>query len=310
MNKIKYKPGDIVEVLPPNEIMKTLDPQGTLNNMPFMPEMLKYCGVKFKVKHNINKTCVECLNPNNLIVDEMREFIWDDVVLLEDLRCDGKYHGNCKINCMIFWRAEWLRKSIEARTSSYTKKNDENVLLKKLITQHNNGKYFCQSTQLSSATIFISRKKRLLKLIKETLTGRIKFTIAIKSIIKPKLREWKKNRYIKGELTKTPTYSLNLQPGDLVEVKSLSEIIGTLDKNGKNKGLKFYNGMVEYCGEKLKVKNRLDRMINEATGEMMNLENTVILEDAVCDYDYRLYGCPRLRYQIWREIWLKKVNNV
>ena len=41
--KNKLKPGDIVEVLSPSEILETLDSDGTLNNLPFMPEMIAHC---------------------------------------------------------------------------------------------------------------------------------------------------------------------------------------------------------------------------------------------------------------------------
>ena len=36
--------GDLVEVRSADEIMATLDERGELENLPFMPEMLKFCG--------------------------------------------------------------------------------------------------------------------------------------------------------------------------------------------------------------------------------------------------------------------------
>ncbi len=41
-------PGDVVEVLSEREILATLDENGTFEKLPFMPEMLDFCG-----KHNI-----------------------------------------------------------------------------------------------------------------------------------------------------------------------------------------------------------------------------------------------------------------
>jgi hypothetical protein len=98
-------------------------------------------------------------------------------------------------------------------------------------------------------------------------------------------------------------------PGDLVEIKSFDEILKTLDNYGKNRGLMFYHDMKQYCGKRFKVRNRLERMINEATGEMMEMKNTVILQDIICNYEHAFLGCPRARFQFWREIWLKLVNN-
>ena len=43
------KPGDIVEVRAPAEIMATLDDDGSLDSMPFMSQMLRYAGMWFTV---------------------------------------------------------------------------------------------------------------------------------------------------------------------------------------------------------------------------------------------------------------------
>jgi hypothetical protein len=309
MIKNKLKTGDIVEILYPSEIAETLDSNGTLDNLPFMAEMIQYCGKKFKVSYRIEKTCVECIIADDTIADVMREFPTDDVVALENLRCSGSSHDGCQTGCLIFWKEAWLRKiDDEGFKDLYINEKDEEKLSNKLKAKDNNDKYFCQATQLASSTKYISRKDRFAKLFQETLAGNIKIKLALKSAIYPKIRSFNPATFIKGQLKKTPTETLHLQSGELVEVKSYDEILKTLDEQGQNRGLKFYYGMKNHCGKKLKVRNRLDRMINEATGEMMETKNTVILEGVVCDYEYRLYGCPRLRFQIWREIWLKRVE--
>jgi len=45
----KLRPGDFVEVKAPAEILQTLDGEGTLDQLPFMPEMVEFCGRKFQV---------------------------------------------------------------------------------------------------------------------------------------------------------------------------------------------------------------------------------------------------------------------
>lgn len=65
MAKHKLKTGDIVEILHPLEVAKTLDSNGTLDNLPFMAEMIQYCGRKLRVSARIEKTCVECDNSDN-----------------------------------------------------------------------------------------------------------------------------------------------------------------------------------------------------------------------------------------------------
>ena len=41
--------GDLVEVRSPEEILATLDPNGELDALPFMPEMADFCGKRFRV---------------------------------------------------------------------------------------------------------------------------------------------------------------------------------------------------------------------------------------------------------------------
>jgi hypothetical protein len=119
--------------------------------------------------------------------------------------------------------------------------------------------------------------------------------------------------YREGRLDgKTPSDKLNLQPGELVQVKSHDEILDTLDKNNKNRGLWFDAEQVPYCGKTARVLCRVEKIINERTGKMMKLPNDcLILEGVYCRAHYssdRLF-CPRSIYSYWREIWLRRVNH-
>ena len=58
---------------------------------------------------------------------------------------------------------------------------------------------------------------------------------------------------------------LNLRPGDLVRVKSLSQIKETLDPSGKHQHLLFAPAMTHFCGRVLRVRNRVDMIILEGT---------------------------------------------
>jgi hypothetical protein len=93
----------------------------------------------------------------------------------------------------------------------------------------------------------------------------------------------------------------------MVEVKSREEIAATLDYAGRNRGLEFTQEMEKYCGGKMKVLRRVDKMIIEKTGKMRQIANTVLLEGANCDG--RAHGgCPRNCYCLFREIWLRRVG--
>ena len=296
----KFQSGEIVEVLTPLEIIQTLDSRGTIHGLPFMPEMIAYCGKRYRVRSRIEKTCV--------VTGKMREFINDDVVFLENLRCDGSSHDGCQRGCLIFWNEAWLKKVNDNDTNIDAKIVETDHLRSKLITKNNPDKYFCQSTQLIEATQKLSHTQRISKLIKEIRSNTVGLMTGLKSTIFP---IWWRARFKKliGGLEQTPISELNLQPGEIVEVKSFDEIKSTLDKKGRNRGLEFHYDMMQFCGKQFRVRNRLEKMISEASGHMVKIKNTVILEDVTCDFAYRFWGCSRCIFQYWREIWLKRINN-
>ena len=54
---MKSRAGDWVEVLSKEEILGTLDKNGRLDELPFMPQMFKYCGQRFRIYKSAYKTC-------------------------------------------------------------------------------------------------------------------------------------------------------------------------------------------------------------------------------------------------------------
>ena len=50
--------GSQVMVRSAGEILSTLDDNGTLDGLPFMPEMLSWCGKSFRVLRRVDKICV------------------------------------------------------------------------------------------------------------------------------------------------------------------------------------------------------------------------------------------------------------
>ena len=55
--RLHLRVGEMVEVKSEAEILATLDHEGRLESLPFMPEMLKYCGRRFPVFKRAEKTC-------------------------------------------------------------------------------------------------------------------------------------------------------------------------------------------------------------------------------------------------------------
>jgi hypothetical protein len=109
-----------------------------------------------------------------------------------------------------------------------------------------------------------------------------------------------------------PTETLDLQPGELVQVRSPEEIEATLDDQGLNRGLSFDREMLPYCGQTLRVKARVDRIIDETTGRMLRIpKDCIILDGPVCSGECTLgrWFCPREIYPYWREAWLRRVGD-
>jgi hypothetical protein len=123
-----------------------------------------------------------------------------------------------------------------------------------------------------------------------------------------RIREGRWYPFTYGRLDKTPTGVLGLQPGELVRVKSKEQILATLDRNGRNRGLSFDAEMLKYCGREARVLRRVTRIIDERSGRMRRLpRDCIVLEGVTCQADYHRF-CPRGIYQYWRELWLERVE--
>jgi len=101
---------------------------------------------------------------------------------------------------------------------------------------------------------------------------------------------------------------LDLQPGELVEVKPVEEILATLDGRRGHKGLLWMTGMQKYCGMRCRVHRRVERIMLESNGQMRNMKHTVLLERATCD-GAQFGGCDRSCFHFWREVWLRRVTH-
>lgn len=99
-----------------------------------------------------------------------------------------------------------------------------------------------------------------------------------------------------------------LNPGDIVEVKCMEEILATLDEKEKHHGLGFCGSMLKHCGRRYRVLAPVSRLVDERTDkEVPRIRNTYLLEGAVCD-GISYLGCPRACYWMWRDAWLHKVE--
>jgi hypothetical protein len=339
MPPLHLRVGDLVEVRSEQEILATLDEHGAVDGMPFMPEMLEYCGQRFRVEKRADKSC------NTITVMESRRLY--DVVHLESLRCDGSAHGGCQAQCFLYWKEAWLRpvkaagslSSITSKASARSPLGFDRSRLNEFTCRpesslDTNTVYRCQATELLNASESLpwwdvrqylrdvwSGNVKVRELVKVALFRVFQKTLRI-TAYSAQIRaynifqSWRGGSpypYRWGTLDKTPKETLGLQPGDLVQVKSYEEILATLNTKNRNLGLRFDAEMVPYCGSVRRVRARVERIIDERTGKMITFpRDCIILDGVICRAQYseeRLF-CPRSIYPYWREIWLKRAENL
>jgi hypothetical protein len=114
--------------------------------------------------------------------------------------------------------------------------------------------------------------------------------------------------HIEGTLSTTAVSQLNLQPGEFVQVKSKEEILATLDRRNRNRGLLFDSEMIRYCGGTYRVLKRVNQIVDEKTGKILRMKGPcIILEGSACVSEYHRL-CPRAIYHYWREGWLRRAT--
>ena len=84
----RLRRGDFVEE-DADEIVQTLNAEGSSDHLPFMPEILEFCGRRFRVSRRAWTLCFS--GPGS-----SREFRNDNVVTLDDVRCSGAAHDGCQ----------------------------------------------------------------------------------------------------------------------------------------------------------------------------------------------------------------------
>lgn len=299
------RPGDLVEVRSPDEIRGTLDAEGALDHVPFMPEMVDLCGQRFRVLRRVVKTCFSGAGSYGA----MRRFRGDDIVVLEAPRCSGQAHDGCQKGCMIFWREAWLRRVEGGDAATAVDSGGRQRLRASLKTRTGPTTYFCQASELLKATTHLSRREQLALSGAEIGAGncgRLQMLGRLAIWFFWKIRRRLLGDYSAGPGSKT-LEPLWLKPGDVVEVKPMAEIRATLNDAGHNRGLYFSPDLRLACGRQYRVADRLDRIITDGSGEMRYLRNTVSLEGSVCGCAHiNVGGCSRFELVYWREDWLRR----
>ncbi|HEX4005023.1 MAG TPA: hypothetical protein VHX60_02490 [Acidobacteriaceae bacterium] len=345
LRRRKLRVGDWIEICGREEILSTLDHNGQLEGMPFMPEMFAFCGQRFQVYRRAHKTCDTAYPVRGRKVHRAVHL---------DTRCDGSAHGGCQASCLLFWKEAWLKPlgrkpqppgstggfppPQPARRSGCSDRSvwDATQVASDYHETHG-PRYVCQATQLPYATADLEWWD-LRQYLEDYFSGNVSlwrlfcggaYFLALwlsrAGIGLGRPIRWcfdhlhplwrgvpfprRRGTVPAGE--RTPDGSLHLQPGELVRIKPYKEILNTLDVSNRNRGLFFDAEEVPYCGGEYRVQKRVTRILNERTGHMREMKTpSFILDSVICNSRYsecRLF-CPRSIYSYWREVWLERVG--
>jgi hypothetical protein len=295
--------GEWVEVCSLEEIRATLDGAGELEHLPFMPEMARHCGHRARVAAAMTKICGGGRR--------IRGILGEPLVLLDELRCGGETHGQCSRACTLLWKPAWFR-PVDPLSPGLFGERDERSIGWPYRTQAESGAYLCQATALPRATVPISTPRKVLSALEYVRQG--ERTLGSLATFYLRTRSYRLGSLVRrasgvvGKKRSTPVEKLGLRPGEWVQVKPLSDISATLDRNNRNRGLEFSRYMIPFCGGTYRVNARMENFIDERTGEVRRLENTVLLEGVSCGGETSSGPCLRAEYLYWREIWLRRAE--
>jgi hypothetical protein len=329
--------GDWVVVASRDDILATLDATGCIDKLPFQPEMLAFCGQTLRVASVAHKTC------DNIHKTGGRRML--DAVHLEGTRCSGAAHGGCMADCEFFWKLAWLRPATPSAPTERSATKTPSITVEQLeqwaavpsSTHPSEITYRCQTTELYNATTLLPWWD-LRQYVRDVTSGNHSVAHMLRILAFAVFRKWvglglgyrfwvgafNALQRLRGGMpyptgagpiprgSATPFETLNLTPGEWVEVKSQDAIVKTLTVDGFNRGMRFDVEMSQYAGGRFKVEKRVDRLIDERNGRMLNMKTACIqLENVYCRATctpLRL-GCPRKSKTYWREIWLQRVDS-
>src|SRR6185312_4618495 len=228
-----FHAGAWVEIRPLAEVLKTLGRDGTLDGLPFMPEMARLCGRRFKVAASAHKTC----DPTG--ETDMRRM--KDAVHLET-RCDGGAHGGCEARCRFYWKTAWLA-SVDGPAPAPIPPSEAEIAPLHAFTSYQTDadiRYRCQGTEIVRAT---QPGRNLGQYAKDIRSGNITFGYFLRHVSGQfgKAAWSRLMRLSRRHAAPTPCTvaavaggqvqaRLNLLPGESVRVRPAKEIAATLDK--------------------------------------------------------------------------------
>lgn len=99
-----------------------------------------------------------------------------------------------------------------------------------------------------------------------------------------------------------------IQPGDLVRIRSKAEIEQTLDGLRKTRGCTFQTAMYNHCGKQYRVFKKVNYFFDEAKQKTCKCNGIFLLEGTYCNGKTAyLRPCARNCFYFWQVSWLEKI---
>ena len=306
-----FQRGSMIRIRRADQILATLDEHGMLGGIPFVPQMVEYCGRLAKVQ---SKAGAVCASNQETAIRRM-----DDTYVLEVPRCNGHSKVACDAGCTLLWKEAWLEAAYGSDSRDVPSSSEvSHQAAVAEITRLNEaaagrfgnsaGRCVCQATELwrSSAPMPVYDVGQYLREQQSNRTswrgifGALSETFATK--VKKVIR---RRETVAGTLRKTPSTDTKLAANDLVRVKTQEQIEATLDRQGRNRGLWFDPEMLQFCGRTMRVSRVIEQVIDESSGELRKFRHpTVVLEEEGCSgLSHRF--CSRRALFYWRAVWLE-----
>lgn len=296
-----WRPGELVEVRSLPEILATLDERGCLDGLPFMPEMVAYCGHRVPVHRRVEKVWEWA---HGTWLREVR-----DAVTLQAVRCDGQGHGGCQAACQLIWKEAWLKRPTADRPTTPAISRQLDLGVHTQVKGEGGVRYVCQMTEIQRASTQL-RLRSLRHYWRDLWMGNCRFipllvsiSVRLFNVVQSRLRRPQWPALVPVDSNSSPHQSLGLLPGQMVRVKSKHAIELTLNRKNRNLGLEFGEDMIFYCGGSYRVAASINRIVHEGTGELLQFKRPSILLEGVTAIGGTILN-PQNEFYFWRESWL------
>jgi hypothetical protein len=231
-------------------------------------------------------------------------------VLLEGVRCDGRCHGGCQAACQLIWKEAWLQVPGASSSAAPAAVGRPDLDAFTQLTVDGEPRYVCQMTEIIRASTPMSHRDPR-HYWRDLVTGNVRLAplLAVLGVRVFNGLNWRLGGSPWPVLTplesdSSPHEEFGLQPGQLVRVKSKHAIESTLNRNRRTRGLEFGNDMLFCAGGSHRVAARVDRIVDERTGELLEFKTpSILLEGAHANGGTVL--TPQNEFFFWREIWLE-----